>query len=372
MHQRLASLLAVLSLMSLVPAQQDILHYKFDESGGTQVVNFAPAGSPAPREGTIVSSDVTAFAPGRFGLGSLRGGGTGGTAFRSHIDTGWNGTFTGSFSVACWMLQRVAPAGTSYLFDLGNAPATQGSFRCFSGGVAGRGLYLRYWGGTPNPLILPYDLQTAASAAWVHVAIVVDDVGGAATWYINGAPHTVIPIAGTAAVTGVTQNFLVGFYPQFTGINNYDLDEFRFLNRAATAQEVMLWSLHPPAADGAFGAGCGLTLAGLGGLPTLGNLGYGLNVTGTPSAGLLVVGRSRVRLGPAPLPLDLGLWLPGLNGCLLHSSADFILVGGTGLTPFGIPQDPALAGAVVYCQAVFAGGAPGWLSSNPLAVALGY
>ena len=154
-----------LSSLSSLSAQQDVLHYKFDENGGTNVVNYAPATSPAPREGVVVTTDTSGFAPGRFGLGALRGGGTGGTAIRSYIDSGWNGTFSGDYTVSWWMLQRNPPASAAYIFDLGNAPATQGSFRMFTGGVAGRGLYMRYWGGTPNPLVLTFDVQTASATA---------------------------------------------------------------------------------------------------------------------------------------------------------------------------------------------------------------
>src|SRR5262249_37199440 len=152
-------------------------------------------------------------------------------------------------------------------FDLGNVPSTQSSFRCFTGGVAARGLYLRYWGGTPNPLILPYDIQTAASTAWVHVAIVVDSVLGMATWYVHGQVNTATPSTGAANVVTGAQNFFVGYYTQFTGVNNYDLDEFRFLNRAASAFEVLAWANRPAGARGNFGVGCGLVLKGQGGLP---------------------------------------------------------------------------------------------------------
>lgn len=364
-----AFLILSLSAPSL-PAQKEILYYKFDETGGTKVVNFTPPTSPAPREGTLVTTDVTGFAPGRFGAGALRGATS--SSIRSHIDSGWDGTFSGDFTIAWWMRQRTAPSGTSYVFDLGNLPSSQQSFRCFTGGVASRGLYLRWWGGTPTDLTLGYDLQTAAAAVWVHVAIVVDSTAGTAIWYIDGKAHTTIPITGSANVVTGTQNFFVGFYTQFTGPTYYDMDEFRFLNRAAVMPEILAWSLIAPGAEGSFGKGCGHTLAGAGTRPSIGNSSYALTLAGAPGAGLLAIGRNRSSLSGIPLPIDLGLAIPGLGGCLFHSSMDLTLAVVPGNIPLPIPGDSFLLGVGLYCQAVLVTPThTGWSSSNALALSIG-
>ena len=136
------------------------------------------------------------------------------------------------------------------------------------------------------------------------------------------------------------------------------------MNRAATAAEVLLWAQRPAAADGGYGTGCGLSLAGQGGLPAIGNFLYRFSITGSGGTGFVGLGVSRTSL-------DLGIIMPSLAGCMLHSSVDFSLNAGAGIVPLPIPSNVALDGATLYAQAILLTGA-GWKTSNALGVSLGF
>ena len=54
----------------------------------------------------------------------------------------WKGPLKGNVTIGWWIKQRVNPGtGLSYLWG------GIGSFRCFTNGVAGTGLWVRNWGG---------------------------------------------------------------------------------------------------------------------------------------------------------------------------------------------------------------------------------
>jgi len=131
---RTCVLVALLSAPVL--AQGEAIFYKFDGVGADKVVNYASHTGIAGPEGVISSTDVSAFAPGRFGAGALRGSNTGGTATYSIVETRWAPIVTGDFTVAFFLRERVAPGGATYLF--GVPVALQ--FRCFTGGAARNGL----------------------------------------------------------------------------------------------------------------------------------------------------------------------------------------------------------------------------------------
>jgi hypothetical protein len=349
----------------LLPAQNEILYYKFDEAGGGRVTNFAPAASPAPEEGTVTSTDVSGFAPGRMGPGALRGGGPGGSSF---IETGWNGSFSGDFSAAFFMRQR--NPGTALMYFFGNNVG--GGFRAFTNGVGGRGMILRNWGGTPADLATSRDLQALAAAGWVHVAIVVDTSRGVATWYVDGVPEPAIPI-GSGANVPASPGFRAGAQLSAT---YYDIDEFRFLNRAASPVEVRAWSQQTTAADSPFGRGCGATLAASSGPPRLGNALYQLDLAGALARPyLLGIGTSRTTWFGVPLPFDLGAVFGALPGCQWEASLTLVFPGvldvfGNATVGLPIPNDAALDGASIYGQGfiiVFAAEQ----TSNPIAIAMG-
>ncbi len=121
--------------------------------------------------------------------------------------------------------------------------------------------------------------------------------------------------------------------------------------------------IEPAAAAALVGTGCpsgtAPTLA-TNGLPRLGAAGFACvigNLPG-PAAGLLLgTGNASSPLGP--LPLELAAF--GMPGCLLHTSAEVLLLavatGSSAAFPQPIPAQPALLGARVFVQGV--AGAPG-------------
>jgi hypothetical protein len=166
-----------------------------------------------------------------------------------------------------------------------------------------------------------------------------------------------------------------------------DAKRFDTREHAVPAQRPQLIILYvlPPATVGSTGTGCvgtsgtPLTLAA-GGLPTLGNAGFALQLLGGPpgNAGYIFVAQ-----GLAATPAPLGA------GCLLYidpASADmFVAAGlsplgpvffgpsGTGAVAVPVPGLPALAGFVVDIQGfTYDPPAPlGFLTSNALTLTIG-
>lgn len=364
---------ATLALLCAAAAAQDLVYCKFDEAGGLRTVNHATL-QLAPREAAIVSTDLAQFAPGRFGAGSLRGGNAAKWTF-GEFD--WRPQLFGSFTVAFAWRQRTAPgANPSYFFSTGNGGQL---FRMFTGGVAGTGVLCRAWGtsATTHPdLALGANLQAVAAGSWVHLALVVDDPNKRASWYVNGVLVASTLLASGASIVPAAEKFRIGAGAAPPGTPAfYDLDEFRFANRAAPVAEIATWALQTAATAARFGTGCGATLDASG-LPQLGNPAHALVLTGTAGGSyLLGVGSNRLALGSILLPLDLGLLFANLVGCEWECSGEVLVSGPLGATgvanlPLAIPNDPALEGAAVYGQALVVVGST-VTSSNPLALGVG-
>jgi len=369
----ISTLMAAL-LATIGASQKDILYYKFDAIGAKKAINYASGSGMAPAEG-LFPGTTSKWAPGKFG-GSLMGA-SNALPDDNHVDTGWNGAFTGSFTVAWFQKQRVAPGSLlSYLFS------GIGSFRCFTNGVAGTGLWVRAWGpsATTHPDIqLTTDVQTLSASKWLHIALVVDGAKNTATWYLDGtaqAPITLPAVGGASVSAG--PGFRIGKHgPTGSYTYAYDIDEFRFSNRAATAIEVKVWSLSSHGAQSAYGKGCGATLSAGNGNPSLGNAKYALNLKATPPAAYSMgIGNNRISMGGIPLPFDLGGINAALKGCMWESSSMFFLPGaltrsGTASVPIAIPQNPYLLGLTLYNQTVLLGGGGKLSTSNPHASSVG-
>lgn len=356
----------------LAPAafsQNEALFFKFDAIGASKVINYASETGIAPAECDITSTDVSAFAPGRFGSGALRGSNTGGTSTYSYVDTRWAPNVVGDFAVAFFMRERVAPGSATYLFGV----PTGGSFRCFTGGAAGTGLRVTSAGTAPLNLDLTTDVQSLARTRWVHLSLTVDTSRSQAVWWIDGVPQSPITLAGGA-------NFIANAGLRIGGqLSNggYDLDDYRFLLRSATPLEIQSWAQRTEAKDAPYGTPCGAQLIAAGGEPTIGNANYHFNLGGVAlSPGILSFGSSRSNFGGIPLPLDLGFLFPVLAGCGLESDFYFSIAffsdaqGGASIAA-PIPVDPTLAGATFYNQALFLlNGAE--QTSNGVASSLGF
>lgn len=354
-----------------LPAQgTDILFYRFDESYGTSVINYA-AGSPAPAEGTIISllpgTPQASWAPGRFG-GALAGSIASPNQY-NRVDTGWiPGTWTGSLSWAMWVELAYSQPAPSLCYVAGSPTANQ--FRVFTG-TSGlfftAGLGYASQSSTAN-------VYQLASQGWVHVAYVADAASLTSVYYINGiaeAPRTI-----TAAPTWTSPvPFTVGQQLVTSPGSVFHIDEFLLTGRVLSAAEVLALASSSRAGDGRYAGGCGgMTLASTGGPPTVGNLLYGLQLT-SPTVGicLLGIGTNRSSFSGVPLPFDLGSSLGG-GPCLLDTSFEstlFLALGPTASVGLPIPPNQALSGFTVYAQAPGILGGSTFAMSNPFSIGVG-
>lgn len=357
--------LVTLSLFALSLPAQDFLYYKFDSGCGNEVINYAD-GAMAGQNGLLESASATSpWVPGVFG-GAMAGWSTATSAY-NRVRTGWDpstANWTGDLTLACWLKQR----GTSVNYLWGNTP---GGFRCFTGGIGGRGLYQRTilaTGGNginstiANDFYLPAtaaDFQTLAAAGWVHIAIVVDATAQTADWYVNGV--SVVHLTGIVggALINAAGEYTVGAWSSSNSA--FDIDEFILSHRAFTAAEILAMQTAPRAGNGDFTAGigqCGSSmLNGTGGAPALGNVLYGLQISTpiTTSFYSLMFGFGRCTIGgTVPLPLDAGLLTPAAAGCQLlvdpFLSMNGIATGNANVSLPIVPL-PSLIGMVMYSQA---------------------
>ena len=352
----LVTLGCLAQMASFVPGQ-DVLYYKFDARGGDKVINYARGSIKGPDEGTL-QGNATArqrWAKGLYG-GALYGGETSRWNTRqNYVDTGWAGAFSGSFTVAWLMKLRGQQAGIndlSYLFS------GVGSFRCFTNGLAGKGLMVRGWGG--KDLQLKTDIQALAAKGWVHVALVVNDKAKVAVWYVNGKAQAPIKISKSPKVSKGKRSFLVGFHETLQTPFQYDVDEFRFSLKATPALELLAWASGSQAADSPYGKACGGKLGALypGQIPWTRTGRYGVRARFTRAGPVLfLLGSSRTSLFgfPGLLPFDLGPFFSGLKGCPLQTSMQFILAtsaGSNGIVdfPLPIPGNSKYAGMTLYVQ----------------------
>jgi hypothetical protein len=362
-----------LSLSAGFAAAQDLIYYKFDSACTTEIINYA-TGAQALGNGTLQSN--SAISPYDVGYydNCLAGGAVVAPTYYNRVVTGWNPStqpLTGDLTIAWFMRLRTGASVGTTLTYLAGAPS--GGIRLFTNGIAGLGLLQReilQSGGTPTArdFQLPaatFDVQAAAAAGWVHMAIVVNAAAQTADWFVNGASLVQLTNVPGALMT-LAGPYTIGSYSTAaTGAGSpYDIDEYILSNRAYSTAEVLALANGTRGADGDYTSNvpsqCGAgnaSLASAGGAPSLGNLGYGLQITTTqPSVYLLLVGLDRCLLnGSVPLPLDGTPLLPLLNGCWIVADAPVLLSGvtiaGPAVQPFPIPSTLAL-GTNLYTQAL--------------------
>lgn len=382
----------VILAASAVPAfAQDFIHYKFDSTCGSEVINYATGPQALASNGSLQStSTASPYVPGMFGQ-ALAAGGPVTPTFYNKVLTGWDpGTqpVTGDLTMA-WFMRQGPTVGTSANYLMG---APSGGFRLFTNGVAGRGLYQRLilaGGGNgtnssiANDFYLPastVDIQTLAATAWVHVAMVVDATAQTADWYVNGT--SVLTLQGVpGAQINTAGPFQLGYY---SNACQYDLDEFLMSFRAYSPAEILALSLSQQAGDGDYNSGipsqCGsLGLASSGGRPSVGNVLYALDINSNINGFFsLQFGLQRCSLhGAVPLPLDLGLLAPSAAGCWLltdmFANVNGISSGSPVSVPFPIIPLPNLNGVTIYSQALMVDFATnGFTVSNGFSFSLGF
>ncbi len=367
LHMRRSS--AILALAGSLFAQNEIIHYTFDSTDTTQVLNYASGPQAAPEFGMTTYDEFTSYAPGRFGsaLDASMYVGTKATA----VMTGCTCAHQGAVTVAFFLFNELATSSLAW------SPVTgQPAWSIATGGSAGPGLALVGWGGAP--ITGNFSTPVHQMSGWNHFAIVVDPQTGTATWYHNGVPATTTAIPGSAGVVFGGGELLVGSdYVNMCG-SLYRIDEFRMLGRAVTTAEIAAWASQPVAATTAFGNAHGIDLHA-NGLPTIGNLGLVLDAAAPQSTIVVLTGGfSYAMHGPLPLPFDLGTLLPGAGGQQLLvapvTSAGSLVLGGQASFALPIPQLQSLGGAQLFLQTIGLGlgKSTGVQSSPALALRLGH
>ncbi|MGV3596826.1 MAG: T9SS type A sorting domain-containing protein [Bacteroidota bacterium] len=213
------------SVMQYVQAQgtPEILYYKFNGSG-TTVPNLASS----PPSGTSTASLAGSISQGSTGTCSGKAlVGTGATSTNDYVNTGWTTSVTGSWTISFWTNNIPSTTTTYYIFG----DVTAGSFRCFTGGVAGAGNWI-----LRGPLT---DVQVvgAASTSPAVTTFVYDSTAGKIYAYLNGS--LVNTVNQTAFSLSGSGPFKVGGYSSSNSLPSGSLmDEFRFYRRALSAAEV--------------------------------------------------------------------------------------------------------------------------------------
>jgi hypothetical protein len=215
----LVFLFLMAALISFSQAVPEYMYFKFDATGNQQNFASAPVGNnPATLDG------LTTGSTGEFGTALI---GNGLTSTSNRLNTGWatNLPSTG-WTISFWLNNFPATASTTFYY-FGDASA--GSFRCFTGGVAGNGnLLLRGTGFTDVPInAIP------ATPTVIHLVY----TGSAVRVYFNGVFSS--SVAQGAVTFSGAGPFLVGGYSSSNSINAGTLmDEFRLYNRALGDAEI--------------------------------------------------------------------------------------------------------------------------------------
>ncbi len=199
----------------------ELLYYKFNT--GDTIINYAS--SPVGTNPTSITG--TTLTVGSTGLDGTALVGTGGIGSSNKIATGWNTSFTGSFTIAFWTSSIPTSSTLYYIFgDVGAA-----SFRCFTNGVAGANNWMVRGGGLPDLII-----TGAATSTPNMIHVVRDLTAGTYKSYKNGVLITTINTTASFSTAG--SGFTVGVNGSSTGLSG-KMDEFRIYNRALGVAEIL-------------------------------------------------------------------------------------------------------------------------------------
>lgn len=250
------------------------LYYRLDEGLGTVTENL---GTNATRSSRVVhvgtGSNGPWATPGRYGEAMLMGSSNSSSTHSNYVDTRWNGPLAGDFTISFYARRRYSPGtGLSYLFG------GLGSFRAFTNGVAGTGLWVRDSGA--GDIKYPGNFQSAA-AAGACIALTVNNSTKRAQWYLNGvATGSPIAFTGDVHVPAGSSSFKIGRSTSDTSSSVYDIDEFRLEQRVCSAAEIKAWCDGQSTLHYKFDRGAGLTVVNYGAGPLLSSR---MVAAGTPS-----------------------------------------------------------------------------------------
>jgi hypothetical protein len=232
--------------------------------------------------------------------------------------------------------------------------------RCFTGGIYGQ---LLVYTGSPIGVVPTASSIQANQGTWQHTALVVDDQGGKAHWYLNGVlDSTTSFLPGTHRV--LNNELTIGYHSTGAGawVQSYDLDDFRLYARTMSQADIQTAMKAENPSTSTYGASCAgpatePKIDASGGAPAVGNAAFRIETRDVEA------GRSAFLIGGIKahdrgrLPLDIG-WLLGAGckvECSIEAAAPFNPTGGAGSFPMPIPNNAALAGGHVYFQVVVIG-----------------
>ncbi len=202
----------------------DLLYYRFNGTG-TNVPNEASA--PATGAETATLQGSVTQATGAICDGALIG--TGASSSSDYLNTNWNTSLSGSWSIVFKTSNISELSSIHYIF--GDLDASE--LRCFTNGVAG-----------PNNWLLRSSIMTdvsvpgGATAGTHSIAFVYDAPANNVYAYLDGT--LVNTVAQTNALSfSSTNTFKIGGYSSSVGLSSGgQMDEFGLFNRAITPAEV--------------------------------------------------------------------------------------------------------------------------------------
>jgi PKD repeat protein len=348
----------------------EILHFPMNESRGVQSANaasatFAPAFGTWSRTGWQADPGRPRFRGNEPGAGCLKV-----MPFRADgpiLSTGWGLDIEGSYTVMWW--QRLAPGAdpsTIRTYAFGSGAPGVGLYGAHIGSVAGNSMLLE---GSPfGDVQGSQDLIQNLGGVWVHVALVVDDRNGTATWHADGVPDTG-PTRFTPGTNVIREgtNFLIGARAGTTGTYAayFEMDDFRLYGRALTPAEIVAVSAAEAPTATPYGAECAgpVTTPKLTSnvAPFTPNPNFELRLSdaepGRPA--LLVIGLTQRDLVPGILPLPIPLGFLGAS-CGLEASLDVqvsLVTSPTGTFSIAspLPGGPSVRGNHAYAQVLILG-----------------
>lgn len=225
--KKIYSLILMLFAAFITKAQAptpDILHYKFDGTG-TLVTNYASSPPAGTSTGTIMATQTQTG--GINCMGALVG--TGLSSSSEYVNTGWAPNLgSGAWTLSFWTSNIIQTTSTYYILGDLNS----GSFRVFTGGVAGSGNWILRGSMTDVPL------SGAASATPCMTSFVYSPTYSTVVGYVNGVATTTIS-QSAMSVTG-TGPFKVGGYSSSSSLNAGGLmADFRFYSTALTSTDIL-------------------------------------------------------------------------------------------------------------------------------------
>ncbi|MEQ8324012.1 MAG: T9SS type A sorting domain-containing protein [Vicingaceae bacterium] len=204
----------------------DVIYYQFDESDSL-VVNAAT--NPAGLNPAIIQGNQYQGSGGQFGKALVT---SGGLSSINYVNTGWSTNLgTGDWTISLWIGGNVPTILSNYFFG----DNSSNNFRCFTGGIAGNGMYLR--GGGLTDVIIPGNLFNNP----VVVTYVYDSSASNVKAYVNGSLAVTQSQSGTPNLSS-TGLFKVGGYASGNCMTG-KLDEFRIYSYALDSAEVQnIWN----------------------------------------------------------------------------------------------------------------------------------